>query len=272
MRRSRLLVFALSAAAAAQVTEEQLRRTPADPATWLMYGGEYRAWRYSTLAQIHTGNVARLAPKWIYQSGLPGRMQATPLIFGGMMYLTAHGNHAFALDLLTGKPVWRYAKPVPADAKGCCGTPNRGFAALGERLYKVNFEGTLVALDGKTGQVLWETEVASYKAGLSLTAAPLVVKNKVIVGMAGAEFGVRGFLDAYDAETGKRLWRFYTVPAPGEPGGDTLGSGRRLAAGRRLHLGHGLLRPRVEPAVLGHGQSRTRHERRSPARRQSLHL
>jgi alcohol dehydrogenase (cytochrome c) len=225
MRGTLFLLVALSTAAAAQVTEAQLRRTPADPATWLMYGGEYRAWRYSTLAQIHTGNVARLAPKWIYQSGLPGRMQATPLIFGGMMYLTGHGNHAFALDLLTGKPVWRYAKAVPADAKGCCGTPNRGFAALGERLYKVNFQGTLVALDAKTGQVLWETEVASYKAGLSLTAAPLVVKDKVIVGMAGAEFGVRGFLDAYDAETGKRLWRFHTVPAPGEPGGDTWGPG-----------------------------------------------
>lgn len=221
----RLLVLSLVAIslAAAQVTEPRLREARNEPGAWLMYGRDYRAWRYSESAEINTSNVQRLAPKWIFQTGVPGNMEATPLVFDGMMYFTAPLNHAFALDLLTGRQMWRYSKPVPQGAKGCCGTPNRGFAALGDRLYKVNFQGTLVALDAPTGKVVWETEVADYRKGFSLTVAPLVVNNKVIVGIAGAEFGVRGYLDAYDAVTGKRAWRFYTVPAAGEPGGETWG-------------------------------------------------
>ena len=119
---------------------------------------------------------------------------------------------------------WHYSATVPKEAHGCCGQPNRGFAALGDRLFKVNYEGTLVALDAKTGDALWETTLADYKKGYSATGAPLLVKNMVVVGIAGAEFGTRDFLDAYDIETGKRVWRFWTIPEPGEPGGDTWGA------------------------------------------------
>jgi alcohol dehydrogenase (cytochrome c) len=137
------------------------------------------------------------------------------------MFFTGAANHAYALDLLTGKSVWHYTKSVPKGVQGCCGSVNRGFAALGNKLFKLNFEAKLVALDAKTGEQLWETTVDDFKKGYSTTAAPLVIKNQVIVGVSGAEFGTRGFIDSYDPETGKRLWRFYTVAAPGEPGGDT---------------------------------------------------
>ncbi len=137
------------------------------------------------------------------------------------MYATGAANHAFALDLLTGRPVWRYSKPLPAGVNGCCGSVNRGFAALGDKLFKVNYENVLVALDAKTGSTLWETKLEDFHKGYSGTVAPLIVKNKVIVGTAGAEFGTRGFVDAYDVTTGERLWRFYTVAGPDDPGGAT---------------------------------------------------
>jgi alcohol dehydrogenase (cytochrome c) len=159
----------------------------------------------------------------VFQSNISGKFQTTPLVYDGLMFVTGASNHAWALDLLTGRQIWHYSKPVPADLNLCCGQPNRGFAILKDKLFKVNLQSTLVALDARSGRTLWETEIEDYKKGFSATVAPLVVKNMVLIGIAGAEFGVRAFIDAYDAETGKRLWRFYTVPAPGEPGGDTWG-------------------------------------------------
>jgi alcohol dehydrogenase (cytochrome c) len=222
MKKIAVLLTVLSAAiAASTVTEQQLREAQADAATWLTYGKNYQGWRYSPLAEINTTTVSRLAPRWIYQTGVGGNHETTPLVFGGMMYVTGPSNHAYALDLLTGKQIWHYHKDPPAGLNLCCGQPNRGFAALGDKLFKVNIEATLVALDAHTGAVLWERQIVDYKKGFTATGAPLVVKNKVLVGIAGAEFGTRGFVDAYDAETGERAWRFYTVAARGEPGGDT---------------------------------------------------
>jgi alcohol dehydrogenase (cytochrome c) len=219
----RYAALALAIAPAfSQVTQEMLLKAQSDPAVWLSYGRSYKAWRYSELAEINTSTVAQLTPKWIYQSGAGG-LQATPLVFDGMMYVTGSQNHAFALDLLTGRPIWQYSKPVPKGAIGCCGTPNRGFAALGNKLFKVDYDNRLVALDQKTGSVLWDTVIDDYKKGYSSTVAPLVVKNLVIVGIAGAEFGTRCFLDAYDADTGKRVWRFWTTAGPGEKGAGTWG-------------------------------------------------
>jgi alcohol dehydrogenase (cytochrome c) len=215
-----LLGAACAIAAAATITEEKLRSAQDDPGVWLMYGKNYSAWRYGDLNQINTDNITRLAPRWIFQTGA-GALEATPLVFDGLMFATGSENHAFALDLLTGRPVWRYSKKVPKGVQGCCGSVNRGFAALGERLFKVNYEGTLVALDAKTGGVLWEAKIDDYHKGFSATVAPLVVKNQVIVGIAGAEFGVRGFVDSYDVSTGERLWRFHTVAGPDDPGGKT---------------------------------------------------
>ncbi|MGH9722425.1 MAG: pyrroloquinoline quinone-dependent dehydrogenase [Bryobacteraceae bacterium] len=218
-----LILLAATLPLVADVTSEKLRSSQQDSSSWLMYGRNYSAWRYSDLAEINTRNVASLTPKWIFQTGAPGSLQSTPLVFDGMMYFTGASNAAYALDLLTGRALWRYSKPVPRGVQGCCGPVNRGFAVLGERLYKVNYEGALVALDLKTGGALWETTVADFKQGFSLTLAPLIVKNKVIVGIAGAEFGVRGHIDAYDAVTGERIWRFFTVAGPGEFGAETWG-------------------------------------------------
>ena len=191
---------------------------------WLSYGLTAGGTRSSELKQIDRGNVARLAPKWIFQSHVAGGMETTPLVTGGLMYVTGVSNNAWALDARTGKSIWRYASTPPKGGLGlCCGEVNRGFAKIGNKLFKVNIEDHLVALDAKTGAVLWDTEIADYRKGYSGTVAPLAVKNLVVVGTAGAEFGIRGFVDAYDADTGKRVWRFYTVAGPGEPGGDTWG-------------------------------------------------
>jgi alcohol dehydrogenase (cytochrome c) len=188
-------------------------------AGWIRYGNDYAGTRYSALAQITAANVARLAPKWIAQTGFPGSMEATPLVDGGLMYVTGHSNNAVALDVRTGKPVWRYAHTPPRGLNLCCGEPNRGFALHGSKVIKVNIESHLIALDAKSGAVLWDTEIADYKKGYTGTSAPLVVKDMVLIGTGGGEFGIRGFVDAYDVNTGKRLWRLHTVAGPDDPVG-----------------------------------------------------
>jgi alcohol dehydrogenase (cytochrome c) len=192
-----------------------------DPGTWTSYGGNSLGWRYSALDQINTKNVSRLAAQWMYQTGVPGKNETTPLVFDQMMFVTGPSNFAWALDALTGRPIWSYKSAPPAGLDLCCGAVNRGFAAKEHRLFKVNLEGTLLAMDASSGAVLWQATLEDYKKGYSATAAPLIVKNLVVTGMAGAEFGTRGFIDAYNADTGRRVWRFYTVPTDGEPGGDT---------------------------------------------------
>jgi alcohol dehydrogenase (cytochrome c) len=182
---------------------------------WTSYGKNDLGWRYSELDQINTQTVARLAPQWMYQTNTPGKNETTPLVFDGMMYVTGPSNNAWALDAVTGRPIWSYKKALPANVNLCCGQVNRGFARRGTALYKVNLEGTLVALDAKSGAVRWESTLEDYKKGYSATSAPLVVKNLVVTGMAGAEYGTRGFIDAYDADTGKRAWRVYTVAEGG---------------------------------------------------------
>jgi alcohol dehydrogenase (cytochrome c) len=209
------LLFLFAAALAAAELNEK------DPNTWTAYGKNSYGWRYSELRQINTSNVAQLVPKWIFQSDVSGKFEASPLVYDGMMYVPAPSNHAFGLDLLTGRVVWHYFKKVPRGVDICCGQVNRGFAALGDKLFKVNLEATLMAMDAKTGAVLWESQIDDVKKGYSGTVAPLIAKNLVIVGPAGAEFGVRGFIDAFDGNTGKRVWRFWTVAGPDEPGGDT---------------------------------------------------
>src|SRR5205814_8972735 len=130
-------------------------------------------------------------------------------------------NHPFALDVRTGRPLWHYQRTLPKEMSLCCGPQNRGFAALGDRVYMGTLDAHLVALDAKTGRVRWDVAAADADKGYSFTGAPLVVKDKVIVGMAGGEYGVRGFIDAYDAQSGKRAWRAYTLPGQGEPGNGT---------------------------------------------------
>jgi alcohol dehydrogenase (cytochrome c) len=206
-----LLTTALIAGVAAQNTSD----------TWRTYGKNSLGWRYSDLTEIDTRTVARLAPRWIFQTGMAGGFQTTPLVFDGLMFIAGPSNHSWAVDALTGRPVWHVRKSPPPKINFCCGPVNRGFAVHGDKLFRVYIEGKLVALDVKSGSTLWETTLADFKEGYTATGAPLVVKNLVLTGIAGAEFGTRGFIDAYDVETGKRVWRFYTVAGEGDPGRET---------------------------------------------------
>ncbi len=205
----------------AQVPYQRILNADQEPGNWLTYSGNYQGHRYSPLAQINTTNVAKLKPTWVYQVRDPGKVETTPIVVDGVLYITEKPHVVTALDARTGRPLWTYRRTTPPDVRACCGTPNRGLAILDDTLYFNTFDAKLVALDLHTGKLRWETTVADYKLGYSMTAAPLAVKDKIIVGIAGGEFGIRGFLDAYDAKTGKRAWRFWTVPEPGEPGNET---------------------------------------------------
>jgi alcohol dehydrogenase (cytochrome c) len=219
---------------------------------WTTYGGNLSGWRYSELKEIQPENVARLTPKWIFQTDVPGRLETTPLVTDGAMYFTASSNHAFALDLRTGHEIWHYSKQSQHPYGLCCGEMNRGFAVLGNRLFKMNIEDVLVAIDRPSGKTLWETTIADYKKGFSGTLAPLIAKNKILVGTAGAEFGIRGFVDAYSPETGERLWRFYTVPNTGEPGAETWANQSNLHGGGSTWI-TGTFDPELNLAYWGTG-------------------
>ena len=159
-----------------------------DAGSWTTYGKNTSDWRYSELPQIDVSNVAHIAPQWIFQTRVAGNLETTPLVMDGLMYLTGPSNHAFAVDLRTGRQIWHYQKTPPKPLDLCCGEVNRGFAVLRAELFKVNIEDALVALDIKTGKTLWEVELGDYRKGYSGTLAPLVVKDKILVGTAGAEF------------------------------------------------------------------------------------
>ncbi len=194
---------------------------------WTTFSGDYSGRRHSALAQITPANVAKLTPRWLFQTdvpGFPGRgLENSPLIVDGIAYVTGNNNQAFAIDARTGRPLWKYARTLPANfsASVCCGPVNRGFAMLDDRLFMGTLDAHLVALDRRTGAVIWDAVVGDLKNANAITAAPLVVKNKVIIGVAGGDFSSRGYIDAYDARTGERVWRFNTIPNPGEPGSET---------------------------------------------------
>lgn len=224
----RLLIGVISAAAAAaatnaraQVTPDRLVNASREPDQWLTYSGSYAGVRYSPLDQINRTNVQRLALQWVFQTGVRGDHETTPLVIDGVMYVTAPQNHAFAIDIRTGRPLWHYERTLPKELSLCCGPQNRGLAALGDRVFMGTLDAHLVALDAKTGRVRWDVAAAEPDKGYSFTGAPLAVKDKVIVGVAGGEYGVRGFIDAYEADSGRRAWRFYTIPGAGESGNDT---------------------------------------------------
>jgi alcohol dehydrogenase (cytochrome c) len=218
----KILIFLLAASAAAQnVSSERLVNALSEQKNWLTYFGDYSGRRHRDLAQINASNVKDLRADWIFQTGQPGEFQATPLVVDGVMYFTAANGVAFAIDARSGRQLWKYSYPMPKGELLANGTVNRGFAILGNRLFMATPDAHLLALDARTGQLLWNTEIEDNKKGFGATMAPLVVGNKVIAGVGGGEYGIRGFLDAYDPETGKRVWRFYTIPSKEEPGGDT---------------------------------------------------
>ncbi|MDQ1389545.1 MAG: hypothetical protein QOF56_2999 [Acidobacteriaceae bacterium] len=205
----------------AQVTFERLLNSGKEPQNWLTYSGDYAGRRFSPLDQVKTTNVRGLVPKWVYQTGGTGKIETTPLVVDGILYGTAQEDRAFALDARTGRPIWMYQHALPGDIRPCCGRVNRGLAVLQDKVFLGTLDAHVLALDAKTGNVVWDVIAADYRTGYSFTVAPLVVKNLVVIGVSGGEYGIRGFVDAYDAATGERKWRFYTVPGPGEPGHET---------------------------------------------------
>ena len=217
---SLLLLILCASTARAQLTPERLLEAEKEPGNWLTYSGNYRSWRFSPLDRITRENVHQLRLKWVHQMRNP-QVETTPLVVDGVLYLTEPPNDVAALDAETGRVFWRYRRSLPTDLRACCGKVNRGLAMQGETLFMGTLDAHLVALDARTGDVVWDVEVADYRQGYAITGAPLSVKNQIVTGIAGGEYGIRGFLDAYDAETGERKWRFYTVPAPGEHGNDT---------------------------------------------------
>ena len=207
------------------VTYEDILQGLEDPSRWLTFSGDYSGQRHSPLTQITPENVHRLSPQWTFQTGnlTRGRgFETTPLVLDGVLYVTGSNNYAWALDARTGRRFWQYRRNLPNDLTyGASAPVNRGFGMLGDRLFMVTLDAHLLALDRKTGGVLWEIELADYRVGYAATLAPLVIDGKVIVGISGGEYPTRGFLDAYDPETGERIWRFNTIPGPGEPGSET---------------------------------------------------
>jgi alcohol dehydrogenase (cytochrome c) len=224
---SKALLPAMAIAAAvtlrldAQVTSDRLSSAAREARNWLTYSGGYFSQRYSTLTQIAPDNVKTLELQWMYQAAVAGAWQTTPLVVDGVMYLTQRPNDVVALDAKSGRVYWIYRHQLDPTQIVCCGANNRGLAILGDTLFMGTLDARLVAIDARSGKRIWYTQVADNNAGYSLTLAPLVVNDKVIVGVGGGEYGIRGFVAAYDARTGKEAWRFYTIPGPGDAGFDS---------------------------------------------------
>src|SRR5947208_960645 len=198
-------------------------RLAGDETGWLTYSGSYRSERSSPLTQITRDNVGHLRPAWMYQPAGAGALEVTPIVADGVMYVTTGAPATvIALDLKSGRPLWEWSRPI-ADTVHNLGFPrvNRGVAILDGTVYVGTLDCYLVALDARSGVKRWEVHVADNASGHSITAAPLALDGKIVVGVSGGEAGIRGFLDAYDAKRGTRLWRFWTVPSRGEKGNDT---------------------------------------------------
>jgi PQQ-dependent dehydrogenase (methanol/ethanol family) len=210
------------------VTFERLVKAAAEPQNWLMYWGNFQGTHYSGLKQIDASNVGRLQTAWAFPMPGPSVLEVTPVIADGVLYTTQPGE-VVALDARSGRQLWRYSRPQKIRNPYEINPYNRGVAVLGNRLFVGTLDAALVALDARTGLPLWEVQVADTMLGYSLTSPPLIVRDKVLVGITGGEFGARGFLEAFDATTGKQLWRWYAVPGPGEFGHETwLGESWKL--------------------------------------------
>jgi alcohol dehydrogenase (cytochrome c) len=225
LKRELLCALAFSCAATyAQVPYKRIVAADSEPSTWVTYSGNYQAQRFSQLSQINPQNVGQLKPTWIYQMRNPGIVETSPIVVDGVMYITEPPSTATALDVRTGRPLWTYKPSIPSDVI-IIGSPpvNRGVAILDNTVFFGTVNCHLIALDAKTGIVRWDIVVDDNKKGYYVTAAPLAIDGKLIIGVSGAETGIRGFIDAYDPKTGKRLWRTWTVPRKGEPGSESWG-------------------------------------------------
>ena len=200
------------------VTDQRL--ISPEPENWLMYRGTYNSWGYSPLEQINTQNVGDLVPVWSYSTGMTEGHQSPPIVNGGIMFVTTPENNILALDARKGDLLWRYRRDLPADLSQLHPT-NRGVGLYQDKVFLATVDAFLIALDVTSGEIVWEVEVEDYRKGYYMTLAPLVAKGKIMVGVSGGERGIRGFVQAFDAQTGENVWKTYTIPAPGEPGSDT---------------------------------------------------
>ena len=218
-----LLLISITSSLFAQVSFDRIVRADKEPHNWLTYSGGFQSQRYSTLTQITPDNVKNMELQWVYQARSLEKFEATSLVVDGILYTVQAPNDVVALDAVTGRLFWTYAYTPAPESRPCCGRINRGLAIVGDTLFMGTIDAHLVAIDAKNGKPLWNTTVAKAESGYALTHAPLVVKDKVIVGTAGGEYGIRGFIAAYNIHNGKEMWRFNTVPGPGEPGNETWG-------------------------------------------------
>jgi len=194
------------------VTQDMLDRADGDANNFLHTNGNYAQTRYYPASQINKENVRSLRPAWIFQTEVMESMETSPLIVNGVMYATTSFDHVYALNAATGQQIWHYKHKMGPITTYCCGPNNRGVAALGDKVYLGTLDAKLVALDAKSGKVIWETQIADPELGYSETMAPTAVNGKILIGTNGGEYGIRGFVKAYDAETGKLLWTFHTTP------------------------------------------------------------
>jgi alcohol dehydrogenase (cytochrome c) len=200
------------------VTQERLNKADSNKNDWLHVNGGYAQTRYYPGNQINTGNVKKLRPAFVFQTQMLESMQTAPLVVDGTMFLTTSYNHVHAINAVTGEEYWHYKHNMGPITVYCCGPNNRGVAASDGLLFMGTLDAKLVALDMKTGKLVWETEIADPEKGYSETMAPIVVDNKVIIGTNGGEYGIRGFVKAFDAKSGNLLWTFYTIPEKGHEG------------------------------------------------------
>lgn len=204
------------------VTSDRLKNP--EPANWLQIRGTYNGWGYSPLDQINQKNVGQLQLAWVFSTGAVAAHEAAPVVNNGVMYVAAPGNQVIAIDAKTGTQLWRYRRELPPGAI-VMHPVNRGVALYGDKVYFASNAAVLVALNARTGEEVWTATVEDNRKGYYLSAAPIVADGKVAVGVSGGEFGIRGFVAAYDAETGKEAWRAFTIPGPGEPGHETWPAG-----------------------------------------------
>ena len=200
------------------VTQAQLSNAGKQTTDWLHTNGDYAQTRFYGGKQINAGNVKKLRPEFVFQTEVRESMETAPIVVDGVMYMTTSFNHVYALDAVTGREFWHYKHKMGAITTFCCGPNNRGVAIEGDKLFMGTLDAKMVALDAKTGKLLWETEIADPEKGYSETMAPTVVDGKVLIGTNGGEYGVRGFVKAFDSGTGKLLWTFYTIPEKGHEG------------------------------------------------------
>jgi len=249
------VVLLLGSGAAAQ-TFDDLKNDGKNTDNVLTYGMGYHQRRHSPLNQINKQTVKRLVPVWNVSLDNDWGEQAQPIVYNGVMYVT-NARHTVAIDLGSGRQIWRHTLDWPPETPRvvCCGVSNKGAAIYNGRIYRTTLDAYLLALDAQTGKEVWKSKVAEWKDGFSLTLAPLVANGVIVIGNSGAEFGVRGFIDGWDPETGKQLWRRYTIPARGEKGNETwpqnnnaweLGGGSALSVSARpSSIGHQRAAPRT---------------------------